>query len=470
MTDLLITNGRVLTQNADREILNPGAVAIRDDRISRVGPAATLAAETDPDRVIDADGGVVIPGLINTHSHVSDILLRGASTHDRGLYDWLLNVKKPGTLLMTPEEYSLAATLYCVEAIQSGTTTFVDNDTEVRWYDLENTWAKLDVYDRLGVRNMYAAGIWDKQKDTDFWSLYRDTVSRNPTAAHPEPDEFRVDTEDAIAGLRRLIETAHDPQARQSIWPAPVVLEGTTRYGLQAAARIAEEYDVRTTTHVAEVAIQERGPISSVEYLHNIGYLGDRTLLVNCVQLSKSDVRLLKKTDTNVAHTLVSNMRLGNGIAPVVSMVENGVTVGVGTDNAIKNDTINPLSDARAVCNTHSGTHADPKVIPAQTAFDMVTRDAATAIGRSADLGSLEAGKQADIAIIDFDHPHLTPSPDPVHTLVHNVQGFEVQTVVCGGDVVLEDRELRTLDRSLADLLTAVEETAASVVERAGIE
>ncbi len=470
MTDLLITNGRVITQNADREIYNHGAVAIRDDRISRVGPAATLAAETDPDRVIDADGGIVIPGLINTHSHVSDILLRGASTNDRGLYDWLLNVKKPGTLLMTPEEYALAATLYSVESIQSGTTTFVDNDNTIRWYDLENTWKKLDVYDRLGVRNMYAAGIWDKQKDTDFWSLYRDTVSRNPTVAHPEPDEFRVDTEDAIAGIERLIETAHDPPARQSIWPAPVVPEGTTRHGLQAAARIAEEYNVVTTTHVAEVPIQERGPISSVEYLHNIDYLGNRTLLINCGQLSKSDVRLLKKTGTSVAHTLVENMRLGNDLAPVVSMVENGVTVGIGTDNVMKNDTVNPLSDARAVSNTHKTLHTDPKVLPSQTAFDMVTRDAAAAIGRSADLGSLEAGKQADVAIIDFDHPHLTPSPDPVHTLVHNVQGFEVQTVICAGDIVLEDRELQTLGRPLEDLLTTAEETAASIVDRAGIE
>ena len=126
MTQVLITNGRVLTQNDDRDVIDPGAVAVAGDRIVAVGPAKKLDSDFDPDTVIDAEGGAIIPGLINSHVHVSDILLRGAGSQDRGLYDWLLNVKMPGTLAMEPADHALAARLYCAESIQAGTTTFVE--------------------------------------------------------------------------------------------------------------------------------------------------------------------------------------------------------------------------------------------------------------------------------------------------------------------------------------------------------
>lgn len=132
MTDVLVTNGRVLTQNDRREVIEDGAVAVTGNRISAVGPASEIESETDPAEVIDAGGGIVMPGLVNTHVHVSDILLRGSFAPDRGLYDWLLNVKQPGTLSMSPEEHALAATLYCVESIQSGTTTSASGTSTAR--------------------------------------------------------------------------------------------------------------------------------------------------------------------------------------------------------------------------------------------------------------------------------------------------------------------------------------------------
>ena len=131
MTDTLITDGRVITQNADRTVHENGAVAIEGDRISAVGTTEELTAEYDADRHVDADGGAIIPGLINPHTHVSDILFRGSFSEDRGLLDWLYNVKRPGTLAMDPDEHAIAALLYCTEAILSGVTTFVENDTEV---------------------------------------------------------------------------------------------------------------------------------------------------------------------------------------------------------------------------------------------------------------------------------------------------------------------------------------------------
>ncbi|WP_299263364.1 amidohydrolase family protein [Halorientalis sp.] len=471
MTDLLITNGTVVTQNADRQLVSGGAVAVTGDRISAIGPAERLENETTPDRVIDADGGAIVPGLINAHTHVSDILLRGSFDQDRGLYDWLFNVKQAALFEMGPEEYETAARLYCIEAIRSGTTTFVENDTALDWNDLEPTRRKLDVYDRMGVRNIYGAGIRDLPVDAGFQRMFDEITARDAESTHPGPDTLVVDTERALNDVESLIEAHHAPEEGQSVWPAPATLATTTSDALSGSYRLAEEYDVMTTAHVAEAEaeVSERGALSSIEYLRNVGYLGDRALLGHCVQTNERDVRLLAQTNTPVVHNFRANMRIATGFAPVTSMLARDVTVGIGTDNSILNDTINPLSDAGAVATAHKGYRRDSGVVSAQQAFDMVTCDAAEAIGRAGDLGSIEPGKQADIAIVDLDRPHLTPSPEPVHALVYGASGSEVRTVLCAGTVLLEDRELLALDGSLNSFLAEATATADHLVDRANI-
>ncbi|WP_122091266.1 amidohydrolase family protein [Halalkalicoccus subterraneus] len=471
MTDTLLTNGTIVTQDENRRIITDGAVAITGNRISDVGPADRLEADTSPARTLDIDGRVVIPGLINAHTHVSDILLRGAFTQDRGLYDWLFNVKQPALFEMGPEEHALAARLYCIEALRSGTTTFVENDTALDWTDLEPTRRKLDVYDEMGVRNVYGAGIRDLAPDEGFEQLFEDVTARDPDVPHPGPDALVVETDDALEDTVALIEEFHDPAGRQSVWPAPATLATTTADALRGAYRLAERYDVMTTTHVAEAKaeVRERGALSSIEYLRNIGCLGDRALLGHCVQTDARDVRLLARSGTAVVHNYRANMRLATGFAPVVSMLDKGVLTAIGTDNSILNDTVNPLSDAGGVATAHKGFHRDPGVVPAQRAFDMVTRDAATAIGRADTLGSIESGKQADIAVLDLDEPHLTPSPDPVHALVYGTRGSEVETVLCAGTVVMEDREITGIDGELPAVLAAATAAAEDLVGRANI-
>ena len=162
-------------------------------------------------------------------------------------------------------------------------------------------------------------------------------------------------------------------------------------------------------------------------------------------------------------------MRLATGFAPVVDLLDCGATVGLGTDNANLSDTVNPLNDIRAVFAAHKGFHRDAGVFDAATAFDMLTIDGARAIGRAEDLGSIEAGKQADLAVIDMNQPHLTPAPDPVFALVAGAQGFEVETVLCAGEVVMADREVRTLGGT-DSVLTSATETAEAVVERVRLE
>jgi len=471
MTDLLVTNGRVITQDDERTVVEDGAVAVEGDEIAAVGPADVVEANRDADRVIDAEGGAVIPGLVNAHTHVSDILLRGSFEEDRGLLDWLYNVKRPGTLAMEADEHATAATLYCVEAIQSGVTTFVENDTEVVWDDWSTVEAKLDVYDRSGIRNVYGAGMCDRSADPEFATLVTDLQERDEGVDHPPLDTFVFDTDDVVNEVESLIGAYHgSADGRQSVWPAPVVLESTSNDLFREAARIATDYDVMTTVHVAEAEAQEQRSISSIEYLRNLDYLGERTLLGHCVQISERDVRILAETGTAVAHNYMANMRLATGYAPVVQMLDCGVTVGLGTDNSILSDTVNPLGDLRAAAAGHKGYHRDAGVVPAQRAFDLVTREGAAAIGRDDDLGSLEPGKQADIAVVDLDHPHLTPCPDPVFALVYNAQGFEVDSLVCAGEVVMEGRDIRSFDESVAEITARASEAAADIVERTGYD
>jgi len=471
MTDTLITDGRVITQNADRTVHENGAVAIEGDRISAVGTTEELTAEYDADRHVDADGGAVIPGLINPHTHVSDILFRGSFSEDRGLLDWLYNVKRPGTLAMDPDEHAIAALLYCTEAILSGVTTFVENDTEVVWDDWSDTESKLDVYDRSGIRNVYGAGMVDRRADPEFRDLVRDVQVRERDVDHPPLDRFVVETEAVVEEVTSLMETYHGTAGgRQSVWPAPVVVETTTSRCFQEAYELAEAYDVMTTVHVAEAEAEEQREISSIEYLRNVGYLGERSLLGHCVQVDERDVRILAATDTAVAHNFMSNMRLATGFAPVAAMLDAGVTVGLGTDNSILSDTVNPLNDVRAMANGHKGYHRDPGLLPAGKAFDMLTIDAAAAIGRRDSLGSIAVGKQADIAVVDLDYPHMTPAPDPVFALVHNAQGFEVETVICAGETVMRNREIRSFEESVDDILSEASEVTSDLLARTGFD
>ncbi|WP_152042229.1 amidohydrolase family protein [Salinigranum salinum] len=467
--DTLVAGGRVVTQNAAREVFDDGAIAVHDGEIVAVGPSDSVTERYDAETEIDASGHAVLPGLVDGHVHVSDLLLRGGFTEDRGLYDWLYNVKRPGVAAMDTDDHVVAAELYCAEALQAGVTTFVENDAELPWGATGRgiTESKLAVYDRAGVRNVYARGMLDETADDYFRSLLETIQARDPGVAHVDPDETVVDTTTGIETVESLIEEFHGSAGgRQSVWIAPVVLEAMSTEGLQAAYRLAEEHDVMSTIHVAEAEVQEQGPVSGVEYLRNIGCLGEHALLAHCVQISDRDARILAETDTRVSHNLLTNLRLGTGVAPLPTLLDCGVTVCLGTDNATLSDTVNPIGDLRFVATVHDGVHRDPGLISAQTALDMVTRDAGRAIGRP-DLGTLEPGTCADVVLLDLDHPHLTPCPDVVSAIVYQAQGFEVDTVLVDGEVVVADREVTTLDTT--DVSERATAAARGVREQSGV-
>jgi cytosine/adenosine deaminase-related metal-dependent hydrolase len=468
MVDILIENGIVVTMDEDRSILDPGSVAIRDKKIEAVGKKERIASEYGAEKTIDASQHVVLPGFIDTHIHVPDILSRGIGK-ERKLYDWLVNFKKPFVAAMEISDHAVASVLYCHEAIRFGVTTFVENAGGTgSGYDLDVIKTKLAEYDTAGIRNIYADGFMDKTSGDEIEAMLDNLRKKEPQINHPK-DGF-ASTNDALDRIESLIEEFHGTaDGRQSIWPAPYTAVNVTPEGLRGAYDLAEKYDVMTTTHTAESELQERSPLSNVEYLRNASYLGDRTLLGHCVQLDQHDIRLLAETDTKVAHNIATNLVNGSGIAPVPEMLNSGVTVSLGTDNACLNDTINPLSDMRLVDLVHKGSTRNPCAITPETVLEMATTEAAKAIGRKEDLGSIKPGKMADLILLDLDHSHLTPHTGIVETLVYQAQGTEIDTVICNGKVIMEDKTVLEIEHEYPELVEDANNRADSIANRAGL-
>jgi len=338
-------------------------------------------------------------------------------------------------------------------------------------YDTALLAGKFGVYEDAGVRNIYAYAFADKPPSRAFVESANDIAMREPSANHVLPDETVADTDVALETVESLIEDYHGTaNGRQSVWPAPYLATIVTPEGLQGAYDIAERYDVMTTTHTAEDAYNEQSRrLSSVAYLRNAGYLGERALLGHCVQVSEADIRALAVTDTKVAHNTLANCALGSGVAPVPRMQNYGVTVAMGTDNVPNSDTVNMFKDMEFAAHLHKGHNRDAGAITAEKVLEMATIDAAHAIGRADDLGSLEAGKLADVVCLDLDRPHMTPSQYLPATLVYQTRGSEVETVLCNGEVVYDDGLAPGVEDRYDDLQATATETADAVIDRAGL-
>ncbi len=471
MADTLVRNGTVVTMNEDREVIDDGAVVIEDDVIVAVGPTDVIAPDHDADRVIDASDHAILPGLINAHTHVSDIFFRGGVGSNRGLYDWINNVKFPGVGAMTPEEHELASALYSSEAIKSGITTFVENAVGTGGgYSRDVAEAKFAAYEAAGMRNVFAQSFVDVDQEPEFGEYIETLMSKEPAVEHHPFEENVVDTEKGLENVRKLIEAYHGrADGRQSVWPGPLLPSTTSSEGLVGAYRIAEEYDVMTTTHVAETRRHEGKYQTVVEYLNAVGYLGERALFGHCVHLSDHDIQLLARTDTRVAHNPLANQALGTGVAPVPEMINYGVTVGLGTDNTSASDTVNAINDMRHAAMMHKAYREEPASMTAEKALEMTTIGGARAIGREDELGSIESGKLADLVLVDLDYDHLTPRRNVPSAIVYQAQGFEVDTVVCNGDVIVDDRTAVGLVDRYPDLRRRAQDASDALLERTGI-
>jgi 5-methylthioadenosine/S-adenosylhomocysteine deaminase len=416
---IVVAGGTVVTVDAARHIYNPGAVAIDGNSIVAVGPAADIAARFRGAQQINAAGQVVIPGLINTHTHAPMVLYRGLAD-DLPLQEWLEKYIFPAEAKTVSREMVKAGTrLAALEMIQSGTTAYAD------MYYFE---------EEIG-RATKAAGLR---------GVLGQTIIQFPVADAKTPADALARTEAFIK------EFQHDDLIVPAVAPhAPYTNDAKT---LQAARALADKYGVPLITHVAETSVEVKNSqsahngMSPVAYLDSLGFFGSRTLANHVVWATPQDIQILRNRQVGVSHNPESNMKLASGIAPVPAMLAAGVNVGLGTDGAASNNDLDMFEAMRMAAFLHKVNTGDPAAIPAATALEMATINGARALGLDKLIGSLETGKRADLILVSMAGARQTPLYNAISHLVYVSRGDDVQTVIVNGRVLMRDRKMLTLD------------------------
>jgi 5-methylthioadenosine/S-adenosylhomocysteine deaminase len=419
--DLLVHGGTVLTVDEAGTVIADGAVAVRDGEIVSVGPTARLRAAHPAEQYLDATGCLVLPGLINTHTHLAMNLLRGCAD-DVDLQGFLAEVVPRESALLSADTVETAVRAAAAESIRAGVTCALD----MYWFA------------EAASRAAEQAG-WRLLTGPTFMDI-------------PEPPDglgFAARLDAARAGLAARTAT---PGTRPTVFAHSAYTLDPKQ--LTAVAELAREFGALLHIHAAENAAEnaivlERHGRRPVELLDELGLLGPDTLLAHAVDLTEDEIAAIARTGTGVAHCPVSNLKLGCGIAPVPALLEAGVTVGLGTDGAVSSNTLDVLGAVRTAALVHKAG-GDPTAVPAEQAVRMATIEGARALGLAERLGSLEPGKRADLAVLELDRPHLAPRHDPWSVLAYAASASDIRDTVVDGRVLMRERRLTTLDEQAA--------------------
>ncbi|MEU1030159.1 amidohydrolase [Streptomyces mirabilis] len=424
--DLLVHGGDVLTVDEAGTFVRSGAVAVRDGEIREVGPAEELRTRYEAVETLDATGCLVLPGLVNTHTHLAMTLLRGRAD-DVTLQGFLEQVLRWEAELLSPKSVAAGVRAAIAESVRAGVTSALD----MYWFH------------EAAERVAREAG----------WRL------------HTGPTFMDVpDPADGIAYEDRMAWARRDLAARATARPGtrPVLFAHST-YTLSPdqltdIAALAQEFGALLHLHAAENAtevatVEVRHGRRPVELLDELGLLGPDLLIAHAVDLTGPEIAALARTGTSVAHCPVSNLKLGCGIAPVPRLLSAGVTVGLGTDGAVSSNTLDVLGAVRQAALIHKAA-GDPTAVGAEQAVRMATLEGARALGLGDHLGSLEPGKRADLIVLDLNAPQVRPAHNPWSTLAYAAHSADVRDTVVDGRILMRDRVLTTLDEAttLADL------------------
>ncbi len=429
---LLITGAWVLTQNAAREVFSPGAVAIRGEEIVAVGPPAELQKRYAAARVLDYPQGLIIPGLINAHTHAAMALFRGLAD-DLPLEEWLTSHIFPAERHLNGDFVYWGTKLAVAEMLLSGTTTFCD------------------MY-------LWSAQVAKAAAETGIRAVVGEVLYDFPSPNYGPPE----------AGLNYSEELCRvwqdHPRVRVAIQPHAVYTCSPDL--LQRCGELASRFDTRLIIHLSETArevadCEAKYGATPVAHLHQLGLLTSRLVADHGVVLTDKDLELLAASGAGVAHCPESNMKLASGIAPVVDLLARGVPVGLGTDGCASNNNLDLLQEIDTAAKLQKVHHLDPTVLPAPHALDLATRGSALILGLEKEVGALRPGLKGDLVVIDLDQPHLTPIYDPYSHLVYAATGADVQTVLVHGQVLVQDRRLLCFD--LEETLARARELARSL-------
>jgi 5-methylthioadenosine/S-adenosylhomocysteine deaminase len=420
---MIVSGGTVVTMDKKRRVIKDGAIVIGDDRIVFVGTKRDAKRRFPREDEIDAEGKVIFPGFINAHTHMFQVLLRGTA-FDLPLLEWLKKGIWPFLEKFRENDVYVGGLLGCVENIKSGVTCVVDNHYPRLFDPLIRAVAE------TGVRGLIPRGFYETNV----------------------PDELAQSPDEILTDLEKLVKKWHGANGgRIMIGVAPMIAGFATRKLLLDAKEVADRYGLIYHVHISETMgdldlTKRTHGKRDVELFKELGILGPRFHAVHSVWVSDEDIETLALSGSHVVHNPVSNMYLGSGVAPVPEMLAAGVNVALGTDGPASNNNQDIIQSMKFAACLHKVNKLDPAIISAKQVLEMATLGGARALGLEHEIGSLEAGKKADITIVDMQRPHIAPVHDPVASLVYCANCGDVDSVFIDGKLVMENGVLKNID------------------------
>jgi 5-methylthioadenosine/S-adenosylhomocysteine deaminase len=425
--DLVVTNATIVTMDPARHVIEDGVIGVSGDSISFVGPASEFYARNGKGsaarQTINAKGKLIMPGLINAHTHIPMVLMRGL-VDDVTLDDWLRKYIFPAEAKNVNEEFvRWGSRLALAEMIRSGTTTFAD------MYYFED--AVAEETKAAGLRG-FVGETW-----IDF----------------PAPDN-KNEAEMAAYTEKFLKKWQGDALIHASV--APHSIYTCSEKTLQDSAALARKYHAPILIHVAEMRKElvdsiEKNGATPVQYLERIEFLGPDVLAAHCIWVDYTDMKILAERQVGCAHNPSSNMMLASGVAPVVDERAAGMRVGLGTDGpAGSNNDLDMMEEMDLAAKLQKTYRVDPRALGAKGALEMATIEGARALHMEKEIGSLEVGKKADFVVLNLNVPNAVPMFDAYSQIVYALKASEVETVVIGGKTVMKDGKVLTVDEAAA--------------------
>ncbi len=451
MSVTVLTGATIITMDPQRRVLADAAIAF-GETILAVGPSVDVVAAYPFATVRDCRGAAIMPGMVNTHTHLFQTLLKGLGD-DRVLSDWMTTMTGPSAAELTPEDANAAALHGCAEALTTGTTTILDF---------------CYAHPRAGIGDAVAEGMRDVG--------IRGIVARGYLTSGDDvglPKEIVEPLSTALDDASRLMSEWNTPNARVTVGLAPCMSWSVDEATLIETRALADQHNALITMHLAETPFDvsesvRRFGMRDVPFAAKTGLLGPDLVGVHCVQVDDADIGLIADTDTKVSHNPCSNLYLASGFAPVPVMQRRGITVGLATDGPASSSNHSMLQAVKIAALLHKGVHRDPEIITAEKVLEMATIDGARCVGMEDRIGSLEVGKKADLIVLDLDNLCVTPLHAAASSIVYSQRGDEVRDVYVDGQQVVAAGRLTLVDES--DIKAKSRNAAMSLAKRAGTD
>ena len=416
--DLLILNGIVLTMDKRHRVIESGGIAIINSKIAELGEVGAIKEKYSSEIVIDAEGKLVMPGLINAHTHAPMSIFRGFADDlplDRWLYDHIFPLEAE---FINSETVATGTRLAIAEMIRSGTTTFND----MYYYSCKMA----EIVDKTGIRAFLSGALLD-----------------NPQHNGNTAEEVLEYTEELVVKWKE--------HPRVNIGVAVHAPYSASPWLYRAGKDLADKYGCQFHTHLSETSwevdiIYNKYGLRPVEHLEKTGVLGKNMVAAHGIHLNENEIRLLAKNDVGIAHNPQCNMKLANGTAPVTELLNKGIRVGLGTDGAASNNDLDLFDEMRSAALAHKLATGNPAVMDARSVLECATSGGARLLGIDDKTGSLEAGKQADIIIVDLGKPHAWPLYNLYSLIVYSLKASDVESVIVDGRLLMENQRLLTID------------------------